>query len=63
MTVHPERLLNGIEKGKFYFIARLTSNAELGDINFGDRTLATFLGENSYHFATNDEKSKNPNVH
>lgn len=55
--------MTGKEKGKFYFISRLTTNTELGDVNFGDRTLANFLGDDGYLFITNDQKSKNPNVY
>jgi protein transport protein SEC24 len=29
----------------------------------GDRVLAIFLGQEGYHFATNDANTKNPNVY
>lgn len=41
LTVHPERLLNGIEKD-LYLVARMTTNPVYDDTKIGDRALIVF---------------------
>lgn len=46
----------------WYFVSRMTTNEEYENVNFGDRTLAIFLGYGGYHFTTVDVTSSNANV-
>jgi hypothetical protein len=50
---HPVPLYNG-RNAPWYFISRLTQNKNYGNVNFGDRTLAIFLGKTAFYFVTND---------
>ncbi len=61
MTRYPEPLWDG-KNAPWYFVSRLTSNNPYKNNEMGDRTLAVFLGEDSYYFATNDINTDNPNV-
>ncbi|CAD8140693.1 unnamed protein product [Paramecium octaurelia] len=61
LSAYPVRLLNG-KNAPWYFVSRLTSNQNYGNIAMGDRTLAVWLGQGYYHFTTCDKKSNNPNV-
>ncbi len=51
LTTYPKRLVSG-KNAPWYFVARLTRNVELDDLQFGDRLLAIFQGVNFYHFTT-----------
>jgi hypothetical protein len=63
LTRYPVAHLDGLNK-PYYFIARLTENVpNKNDKNLGDRTLATFFSQTSYHFATYNAKTNEPNVH
>ena len=61
MTRYPSALLDGLTS-PFYFIARLTENFPYKNLELGDRALATFLTQTSFHFATYNSDSKEANV-
>ena len=62
LTRYPDELLEGRKKNTYYFISRLSSNPTLGDLEFGDRTLAIWLYDTGYTFATVDTVTKNNNI-
>lgn len=62
MSRYPVALYHG-RNGPWQFVSRLTSNNPYGDLNFGDRTLAIFMGEEGYAFITNNEENGDANVH
>lgn len=61
MTRHPAPLFSG-KKEPWYFISRLTSNANYGNLGKGDRLLGVWQGQDGYYFATNDVKTNNFNA-
>jgi hypothetical protein len=62
MSRYPVPLLTG-KNAPFYFVSRLTNNIPNNNIDLGDRVLAIFQGQGGYYFVTNDETTKNGNIH
>ncbi|CAD8058815.1 unnamed protein product [Paramecium sonneborni] len=58
LTRYPSQLIEGL-KADWSFISRLTKNQNKGDMNYGDRTLAIWLGKGFYHFTTYSHKYAN----
>lgn len=54
-------MING-KNAPWYFVSRLTLNANYANTNMGDRLLAIWQGQGYYHYTTCDEPSKRANV-
>jgi hypothetical protein len=60
LTHFPARLFAGKNQA-WYFLVRLTVNANFADAGFGDRLLAVWQGQGYYHFTTCNSDNGNPN--